>query len=107
MDVALFGLGYVGSVTATCLAARGHRVTGVDTDPGKVAAINDARSPVIEPGLDELVTEGVRSGRLRATASISEALLTAELSLVCVGTPSRDDGSTDLRQVTRVVEEIG
>lgn len=107
MNVTLFGLGYVGSVTATCLAARGHRVVGVDTDPGKVAALNAGRPPVIEPGLDELVEQVIRSGALRATGSVGDGLQSSDLSLVCVGTPSAANGSTDLAQVSRVVREIG
>ncbi len=107
MNVTLFGLGYVGTVTATCLAARDHRVVGVDTDPGKVAAVNAGRSPVIEPGLDELLAQVAGSGELRATESVRDALQSCDLSLVCVGTPSATNGSTDLAQVTRVVSEIG
>ncbi len=107
MNVALFGLGYVGSVTATCLAARGHRVIGVDKDPGKVATLNAGSPPVIEPGLDDLVVEVIRSGALRATESVSDAIASADLSLVCVGTPSAANGGTDLAQVSRVVSEIG
>ncbi|MGH3938377.1 MAG: nucleotide sugar dehydrogenase [Pseudonocardiaceae bacterium] len=107
MNVTLFGLGYVGTVTATCLAARGHRVVGVDTDSGKVAAVNAGRSPVIEPELDELLAQVVGSGALRATESVSDGLADSELSLVCVGTPSAAGGSTDLVQVSRVVSEIG
>lgn len=107
MNVTLFGLGYVGTVTATCLAARGHRVVGVDTDPGKVAAVNAGRPPVIEPGLDDLLTEVVGSGALRATESVRDGLANSDLSLVCVGTPSAANGSTDLVQVRRVVSEIG
>ncbi len=107
MNVTLFGLGYVGTVTATCLAARGHRVVGVDTDPGKVAAVNSGRPPVIEPGLDDLLAEAVGSGALRATESARDGLRSADLSLVCVGTPSTANGSTDLVQVGRVVSEIG
>jgi len=107
VNVALFGLGYVGSVTATCLAARGHRVVGVDTDPGKVAALNAGTPPVIEPGLDELVEQVVGSGALRATGSVGDGLQSSDLSLVCVGTPSAANGSTDLTQVSRVVSEIG
>lgn len=107
MNVTLFGLGYVGSVTATCLAARGHRVVGVDTDPGKVATVNSGRPTVIEPGLDELVVEAVASGALRATGSVPDGLVDSDLSLVCVGTPSAAHGGTDLRQVERVVAEIG
>ncbi len=107
MNVTLFGLGYVGTVTATCLAARGHRVAGVDTDPGKVAAVNACRAPVIEPGLDELLAKAVGSGALRATGSVRDGLQSSDLSLVCVGTPSAANGSTDLGQVSRVVGEIG
>jgi GDP-mannose 6-dehydrogenase len=107
VNVTLFGLGYVGSVTATCLAARGHRVVGVDTDPGKVAALNAGTPPVIEPGLDELVEQVVGSGALRATGSVGDGLQSSDLSLVCVGTPSAANGSTDLTQVSRVVSEIG
>lgn len=107
MYVTLFGLGYVGSVTATCLAARGHRVVGVDTDAGKVGALNDGRPPVLEPGLDELLAEVVAAGSLRATGSVADGLVDSDLSLVCVGTPSAPNGSTDLGQVRRVVLEIG
>ena len=96
MKVTLFGLGYVGSVTATCLAARGHDVVGVDTDPGKVAVLASGKSPVVEPGLDELVAEVIAAGRLRATTSIAEGLADSDLSLVCVGTPSGAGGATDL-----------
>ncbi|MGH3914198.1 MAG: nucleotide sugar dehydrogenase [Pseudonocardiaceae bacterium] len=107
MNVTLFGLGYVGTVTATCLAARGHRVVGVDTDFAKVVAVNTGRPPVIEPGLDELLAQVVDSGALRATESVRDGLTGSELSLVCVGTPSAAGGSTDLVQVSRVVSEIG
>ncbi|MPZ64390.1 MAG: nucleotide sugar dehydrogenase [Pseudonocardiaceae bacterium] len=107
VNVTLFGLGYVGTVTATCLAARGHRVVGVDTDPGKVAAVNAGRPPVIEPGLDELLAEVVGSGALRATESVRDSMQSSDLSLVCVGTPSAANGSTDLVQVSRVSSEIG
>lgn len=107
MNVTLFGLGYVGTVTATCLAARGHRVVGVDTDHDKVAAVNAGRSPVIEPGLDELLAQAVESGALRATDSVRDGLRDSDLSIVCVGTPSAANGSTELLQVRRVVSEIG
>lgn len=107
MNVALFGLGYVGTVTATCLAARGHRVVGVDTDRGKVAAVNAGRSPVVEPGLDELLADAVSSGALRATGSAPNALRDADVSLICVGTPSAPNGSADLGYVRRVADQIG
>ena len=103
----LFGLGYVGAVTAACLAARGHDVVGVDTDPGKVDALNAGRSPVIEPGLDKLLVEAVASGALRATERATDGVASADVSLVCVGTPSNSHGGTELSQVSRVVGEIG
>ncbi|QJY47027.1 nucleotide sugar dehydrogenase [Pseudonocardia broussonetiae] len=107
MNVTLFGLGYVGSVTATCLASRGHHVVGVDTDPGKVAALNAGVPPVLEAGLDALLVDVVARGALRATDSVRDALADSDVSLICVGTPSAHNGSTDLRQVERVVREIG
>lgn len=107
MRVAVFGLGYVGTVTASCLAANGHDVCGVDVDPKKVAMISSGMSPVIEPGLGELVAEGVASGRLRATGSAKEAVAGAEVSLLCVGTPSSSQGGTDLSYVQRVVQDLG
>jgi GDP-mannose 6-dehydrogenase len=107
VNVTLFGLGYVGSVTATCLASRGHRVVGVDTDSGKVDAMNAGVPPVIEPGLEDLLGEAVGSGALRVTGSVADGLVDSDVSIVCVGTPSAAGGSTDLRQVQRVVREIG
>ena len=107
MNVTLFGLGYVGSVTAACLAGRGHRVVGVDTDLGKVDALNAGLPPVLEPGLDDLLAGVVATGALRATGSVSEGLADSDLSLICVGTPSAPNGSTDLSYVRRVVHEIG
>jgi GDP-mannose 6-dehydrogenase len=105
--VTLFGLGYVGSVTATCLAARGHDVVGVDTDAAKVAVLATGKSPVVEPGLDELAAEAIRTGRLHATTSIADGLADSDLSLVCVGTPSGSGGGTDLSYVRKVITEIG
>ena len=107
MNVTLFGLGYVGSVTAACLASCGHHVVGVDTDAGKVRALNESQPPVVEPGLDPLVAAAVAAGALRATESVRDGLGSADLSVVCVGTPSAGNGSTDLVQVRRVIEEIG
>jgi GDP-mannose 6-dehydrogenase len=104
--VAVFGLGYVGTVTAACLASRGHEVTGVDVDNSKVEMIASGRSPVIEPGLDQLVSETVSRGTLRTTTDPQAAVIDAQVSLVCVGTPSATDGSTDMRYVRRAVEEI-
>src|SRR3954466_5300467 len=99
MKIAVFGLGYVGAVTAAGLAHSGHNVVGVDVDGDKVAALNAGESPVVEPGIVELIATGVQSGRLRATRSIAEAMEHADLSLVCVGTPSGSLGSTDLSYI--------
>ena len=107
MQVSVFGLGYVGSVSAAALAADGHQVVGVDVHQGKVDAINQGRSPIVEPGLEALLAEGVAAGRLRATTSTADAVHATDLSLVCVGTPSRKNGSLDLTYLTRVCEQIG
>jgi len=107
MKVSVFGLGYVGSVSAASFAGDGHDVVGIDVNADKVAAINEGRSPIVEPGLGELLQQGVRAGRLRATTSTADAVNSTDLSLVCVGTPSRRNGSLDLTYLTRVCEEIG
>ncbi|MFI5693009.1 UDP-glucose dehydrogenase family protein [Kribbella sp. NPDC051586] len=106
MKVAVFGLGYVGSVTAACLAAAGHDVWGVDVDTAKVDPITQGHSPVVEPGLDELVAAGATSGRLHATTDPRVALERADVSLICVGTPSTPAGSTDLTYIKRAVRDI-
>ncbi len=105
-NIAVFGLGYVGSVTAACLASLGHRVTGVDRDPHKVSQLRTGKAPFYEPGLDDLVQSTVAGGRLMATVSTEEALAGTEIALICVGTPSERNGNLDLDQVRRVVREI-
>jgi GDP-mannose 6-dehydrogenase len=107
MQVSVFGLGYVGSVSAASLAADGHQVVGVDVNEGKVASVNAGRSPIIEPGLEELLGRAVGEQRLRATTDTSDAIGSTEVSLVCVGTPSRKNGSLDLTYLERVCEQIG
>ena len=107
MKVSVFGLGYVGCVSAAAFADDGHEVVGVDVLPEKVAAVNAGRSPIVEPGLEELLQRGVASGRLRATTCTEDAVRATDLSLLCVGTPSRKNGSLDLTYLTRVCEEIG
>jgi GDP-mannose 6-dehydrogenase len=106
MKVAVFGLGYVGTVTAAGLAHCGHEVVGVDVDDAKVASINAGHSPVVEPGIVELIQDSVSSGRLRATTAAADAIERADLSLICVGTPSGGQGSTDLTYLERVVGDI-
>jgi GDP-mannose 6-dehydrogenase len=107
MKVSVFGLGYVGSVSAACLAADGHDVIGIDVNEEKVRAINEGRSPIVEPGLAELLEEGRRRRKLRATGDPTEAIGASDVSLVCVGTPSRRNGSLDLTFLVRVCEQIG
>jgi GDP-mannose 6-dehydrogenase len=107
MRISVFGLGYVGAVSAACLAGDGHQVVGVDPQPVKVDLLNQGRSPVIEAGVGELVAAGVAEGRLRATAACAEAVQASDLGLVCVGTPSQANGSLDLAYLCRVGEEIG
>ena len=104
MEITVFGMGYVGCVTAACLADMGHKVTGVDLQQVKVALITTGRSPVIEPGLGELMLSGVQAGRLEAIQCVQRL---GDLSLICVGTPGHDNGSLDLTQVERVVTQIG
>src|ERR1700685_2969156 len=106
MKVAVVGLGYVGTVTAACLASHGHDVWGIDVDAAKVAEIASGQSPVAEPGLGELVSRVVADGTLHATMSIAEALDGTDVSLVCVGTPSTSRGGTDLTYIQRAVDEI-
>jgi GDP-mannose 6-dehydrogenase len=106
MKVAVLGLGYVGTVTAAGLAAEGHEVVGVDVDRMKVQEIAAGMSPVVEPGIGRLVRDGVASGRLRATTDTVEAIDGADVSLVCVGTPSSARGDADLTYVQRALADI-
>lgn len=107
MRISVFGLGYVGCVSAACLARGGHRVTGVDVNPYKVDLVGAGRSPIIEAGLDELVGAGVRSGALRASLDGQAAVHDSDISVICVGTPSNGNGSLDLRYIENVCREIG
>src|SRR5262245_28194158 len=105
--VAVFGLGYVGSVSAACLASRGHTVIGVDVSAEKVDMINQGQSPVVEEGLGDLVAEQVAAGRLCATTDSAHAVANTDIALVCVGTPSASNGSLMTEFLERVSEEIG
>lgn len=105
--VSVFGLGYVGTVTAAALAGAGHDVVGIDPNPVKVESVLHGRSPVIERGLDELLERVVAEGRLTATSDPVEAVRSTSISVICVGTPSRDNGSLDLSHVRSVSREIG
>jgi GDP-mannose 6-dehydrogenase len=106
-SVSIFGLGYVGSVTAGCLAHKGHQVIGVDVNPAKVEMLEAGRSPVVEARLDELVAQGHHACRLRATTDANAAVLESDLSFACVGTPSHRNGKLDLTQIEQVCFEIG
>ncbi len=107
MRIGVFGLGYVGAVSAACLAGDGHDVAGVDPNRTKVDLINQGSSPVIERDLGDLIAAGVRSGNLRATADPRDGIVGRDLALVSVATPSRPNGSIDVSYVERVAEEIG
>jgi GDP-mannose 6-dehydrogenase len=107
MRISVFGLGYVGAVSAGCLAKDGHRVIGVDPNPTKVDLINAGHSPIVEAEIGEIIASSAASGSLTATTDPATAVLDTDLSLVCVGTPSNPNGSLDLRYVRAVCKDIG
>src|SRR3712207_6663656 len=107
MKLSIFGLGYVGCVSAACFAKEGHEVVGCDVNATKVEIVNSGRSPIVETGIGDLIGEMVTAGRLRATTDTADAVNSTDASLVCVGTPSRPNGSLDLTYVKRVCQEIG
>jgi len=106
MRIAIFGLGYVGTVTAAGLASQGHQVCGVDVDALKVEHIRSGRSPVVEPGIEELIAAAVENGNLTATTDPVVGLDRADVSLLCVGTPSMSQGGTDLTYLRRALDDI-
>ncbi|MDR0736860.1 MAG: UDP-glucose/GDP-mannose dehydrogenase family protein [Zoogloeaceae bacterium] len=105
--MSIFGLGYVGAVCAGCLSVRGHRVIGVDVSAAKVDLINRGKSPIVEPGLEELLREGLCAGRLRGTVDAVDAVADSEISFICVGTPSKKNGSLSVDYIESVCNEIG
>ena len=107
LTASIFGLGYVGSVTVACLADNGHQIFGVDVNPVKVQMINEGRSPIIEEGMPELMARGVQSGCIKATTDARPAVMASDVSLICVGTPSKMNGSLNLDYVKRVSADIG
>lgn len=107
MRVSIFGIGYVGAVTAACLCKSGHRVVAVDPNQTKVDLLNSGKAPIVEPELPELIREATAAGTLRATTDVADAIANSDLSIVCVGTPSLPNGNLDLSYVETVCEEIG
>jgi GDP-mannose 6-dehydrogenase len=107
MKVVVFGLGYVGTVSAAALASKGREVVGVDTAELKVDAVNRGEPPIREPGLAELLREMVDAKRLRAVTDGATAVAQAEISMVCVGTPSRPNGALAVGALERVMSTIG
>ena len=107
MKISIFGAGYVGAVSAACLVKEGHHVTAVDPDPNKIGPLLAGKSPIIEPGLEDLIRQGVAEGRLTATSDAAAAIMSTDLSLICVGTPSLPDGNLNTEYLKRVAEDIG
>lgn len=107
MKISIFGMGYVGAVSAGCLADNGHEVTGVDPVEAKVDLINQGQTPIIEKDIGEIIKKNVQNGRLKATISAADAVYGTKISFVCVGTPSQLNGNLDLKYIRRVCEKIG
>ncbi|HKP87655.1 MAG TPA: UDP-glucose/GDP-mannose dehydrogenase family protein [Blastocatellia bacterium] len=107
MKLSVFGLGYVGCVSAACFAKEGHEVIGVDVNPLKVEIINSGRSPIVEPGIEDLIAAAVKENRLRATTDPAGAVADSDVSLVCIGTPSNRNGSLDLSHIKGACRQIG
>jgi len=107
MKLSIVGLGYVGVVCAACFAKEGHEVIGVDIDKVKVDLINNKKAPIVEEGLEELIKEGVESGRLKATTDLKEAVKNSDITIIAVGTPSKPNGDIDLTYIKKAAEQIG
>lgn len=107
MKISVFGLGYVGAVVTGCFARDGHYIVGVDVDPVKTSLVNSGKSPIVEPGLEELIHDGVKQGRIKATTDHFNAVLDTDISMVCVGTPTKYTGEVDFSYLLRVSENIG
>src|SRR5262245_39994264 len=107
MHISVFGLGYVGTVTAARLADVGHRVEGVHVASDRVESMNAGRSPIVERDIDMIIAKAVGEGHLRATSETEDAIAQSDLAIVCVGTPSAENGSLDTQYVERVTEQIG
>src|SRR5262249_16547035 len=106
-SISVFGLGYVGTVTAACLASKGHKVLGVDLSPTKVEAMDSGRSPIVERRVNELMQDAHKACHLHATMDSGAAVRQTEVSFLCVGTPSLRNGKLDLGHIEPVCREIG
>src|SRR3954469_13606232 len=106
MRISVFGLGYVGAVTAGCLAEQGHSIVGVDVHPQKVEDFNRGQAPIIEPELDALLQQAHTKHLLRATTDSAQAIAETDISVVCVGTPSKNNGAPDISHVQEVAAQI-
>ena len=107
MRISVFGLGYVGAVTAACLAKAGYKVIGVDPNPTKTDLVGNGHSPIIEEGVENMISDAVTNGLLSATNEVAAAISDSDISMICVGTPSQKNGDLDLTYIKRVCEEIG
>lgn len=107
MKISIFGLGYVGAVSLACLARDGHEVIGVDIEQAKLDLISSGKTPVVEEGMVDLMANVAKSGLVKVTTSVRDAVLGSEVSLICVGTPSAANGSQDQSAVLRLAEDIG
>jgi GDP-mannose 6-dehydrogenase len=107
MKLSIFGVGYVGCVSAACFSRDGHEVIGVDVNQVKVDLINAGQSPIVEPGVEDLIRQGVNKGLLRATTDAAQAVAATDVSLVCIGTPGNHNGSLDLSFIKRACQQIG
>lgn len=107
MKISVFGLGYVGCVTGACLAELGHKVFGVDINDLKVEMINHGKSPIVEQGIDQIIKKVVENGKFKATKDAPAAIHDSDLALICVGTPSRINGSLELNSIKGVSAQIG
>ena len=107
MKISVFGLGYVGCVTSACIANYNYNVIGVDINKLKVQMINNKKSPIFEPGLELLIKDSIEKNKFRATMDVQNAILNSDISFICVGTPSKENGNIDLQAVIRVIEDIG
>ncbi len=107
MKISIIGTGYVGLVTGTCLAEIGHDITCIDILKEKVDAINQGKTPIYEPGLEELIKKNLQEKRLRATLELKQAVIESEVTFICVGTPPKTNGESDLSFIQKAAEDVG